>query len=163
MASRREGNRELGRPGLLEAPHAVFPELEIKAAPHMDTVNRLLEGIEPEQLEEALRERIRSLPRRHKSQGLLVRNRHVIAIDGTQKLSLDWCWAQEAQHWQLSRTAMNGRLWRWSASTTSAWPKSTSTMDPGLNSSGTNASRAHFPLSCATYRRTDVSATTALC
>ena len=100
MASRREGNRELGRPGLLEALRAVFPELEINAAPHMDTVNRLLEGIEPEQLEEALRERIRSLPRRHKSQGLLVRNHYVIAIDGTQKLSRDWCWAQEAQHWQ---------------------------------------------------------------
>ena len=88
------------RPGLLEAPHAVFPELEIKAAPHMDTVNRLLEGIEPEQLEEALRDRIRSLLRHHKLQGFLVRNHHVIAIDGTQKLSRDWCWAQEAQHWQ---------------------------------------------------------------
>ncbi len=63
-------------------------------------MNRPLEGIEPERLEEARRERIRCLPRHHKLQGFLVRKHHVLAIDGTQTLSRDWCRAEEAQHWQ---------------------------------------------------------------
>jgi hypothetical protein len=100
MASRREGNRELGRPGLWEALRAVFPELAEAGAPHADTVNRLLERIDPEQLEQALREQIRSLLRHRKLQSFLVRHHYVIAIDGQQKLGRDWCWAKEALHWR---------------------------------------------------------------
>ena len=77
MASRREGNRELGRPGLWEALRAVFPELAEAVVPHADTVNRLLARIEPEQLERALREQIRSLVRHRKLQGFLVRHHYV--------------------------------------------------------------------------------------
>ncbi len=100
MASRREGNRELGRPGLWEALRAVFPELAEAEAPHADTVNRLLERIDPEHLEQALREQICLLLRHRKLQNFLVRHHYVIAIDGQQKLGRDWCWASEALRWR---------------------------------------------------------------
>lgn len=100
MTSRRNANLELGRPGLWEALRAVFPELAEAEIPHADTVNRLLARIAPEGLEQALREHIRSLLRHRKLQGFLVRRHYVIAIDGQQKLSRNWCWAEEALHWR---------------------------------------------------------------
>lgn len=100
FSSRREGNRELSRPGLWEAVRAVFPDLDVENIPHADTVNRLLERIPPESLEEALRERVRSLIKNRKLQSFMVRKHYVIAIDGTQKLSRDWCWAPEALRWR---------------------------------------------------------------
>src|SRR5579875_2341057 len=61
LSSRREGNRELSRPALWEALRAVFPDLDVEDVPHLDTVNRLLERIPPESLEEALLGRVRAL------------------------------------------------------------------------------------------------------
>lgn len=100
FASRREGNRELSRPGLWEAMRAVFPDLDMPDTPHADTVNRLLARIPPESLEEALRDRIRSLIRHRKLQAFMVRRHYVIAIDGTQKLDRDRSWAPEALRWR---------------------------------------------------------------
>lgn len=51
-ASRREANRELSRPGVLEALRSVFPEID--SIPHMDTLERLLEDIPAERIEQVL-------------------------------------------------------------------------------------------------------------
>lgn len=92
--SRREGNRELSRPALWEALRTVFPDLN--SIPHADTLERLLERIPPESIEDALLERIRSLIRHRKLQALMVQKHYIIAIDGTQKLVRDQPWADEA-------------------------------------------------------------------
>jgi hypothetical protein len=100
LSSRREGNRELSRPGLWEALRAVFPDLDVTAVPHADTVNRLLERIPPEELEQVLLDRVRGLLRHRKLQALMVRRHYVIAIDGLQKVARDAPWAPEALRWR---------------------------------------------------------------
>ena len=100
FSSRREGNRELSRPGLWEALRAVFPDLDVQDIPHADTVNRLLERIAPEELERVLLSRVQSLLRHRKLQALMVRRHYVIAIDGLQKLTRDEPWAAEALRWR---------------------------------------------------------------
>lgn len=97
-ASRREANRELSRPAPWEALRTVFPELD--SIPHADTLERLLERIDPEAIEEALRDRIRSLLRHRKLWALLVERRYVIALDGTQTVTRHQPWAPEALRWR---------------------------------------------------------------
>jgi len=60
-----------------------FPELE--CCPHQDTLNRLLAGIEVDQIEEAHIDLIRQLIRKKKFLRFLIRNCYPIAFDGTQK------------------------------------------------------------------------------
>lgn len=91
--SRREANRELTRPTFWETFREVFPE--IGSIPHMDTVNRLLEKIPPEELEMVLLQTIRRLLRHGRLKTLMVGKQYIVAIDGTQKLSRDWLWAEE--------------------------------------------------------------------
>lgn len=50
--SRREANRELSRPGVLETLQSVFPEVD--STPHLDTLARLLEKIPADNLEDIL-------------------------------------------------------------------------------------------------------------
>ena len=52
FTSRREANRELSRPGILEALRSVFPGID--SVPHMDTLERLLEEIPAERIEDVL-------------------------------------------------------------------------------------------------------------
>ena len=52
MASRREANREMSRPMFLATLKELFPELD--SLPHADTLNRVLEKLEVERLEQAL-------------------------------------------------------------------------------------------------------------
>lgn len=98
MASRREANRELSRPGLWEALGVAFPELD--SIPHADTLARVLERIEPEAIEEVLMARMRALLRRRKLQALMVEQGYVIAFDGTQLWKRTTPFAPEALHAQ---------------------------------------------------------------
>ncbi|HZC02528.1 MAG TPA: transposase family protein [Gammaproteobacteria bacterium] len=84
MASRREANRELSRPGFLDTLQGLFPELE--SLPHADTLNRLLSQIEVSQLEHAHVALLRRLIRNKKFRRYLISQCYPVAIDGTQKL-----------------------------------------------------------------------------
>jgi len=85
MGSRREANRELSRPAFLETLKELFPELE--SLPHGDTLNRLLERIDLNELEQAHLDLLRRLMRNKKFRRFLVNKCYPIAIDGTQKLA----------------------------------------------------------------------------
>ncbi len=82
-ASRREANRELSGPMLLEHLRQIFPELE--QIPHQDTLNRILSNIEVEQLQKAHLDMIRRLVRNKKFGRWLIDGCYPVAIDGTQK------------------------------------------------------------------------------
>lgn len=84
MASRREANREMTGPQLVENLRLYFPEIE--QLPHQDTLHRVLANTEPGQLEEALTEWIAQLIRNKKFARYLVEKCYPIAMDGTQKL-----------------------------------------------------------------------------
>jgi hypothetical protein len=82
-SSRREANRELSGPVLLEHLRSLFPEMN--KIPHQDTLNRVLSGIDVEDLQQGHLEMIRRLIRNKKLDRWLVAGCYPIAIDGTQK------------------------------------------------------------------------------
>lgn len=92
--SRREANRELSSPAILEALRTIFPEVD--ATPHLDTLARLLERIPADQIENVLGTTVRKLLRKKKLQALLVEKHYVVAIDGTQKFARTVPFAPEA-------------------------------------------------------------------
>lgn len=102
MASRRMANQELSRPGLWEALNEAFPDLD--SIPHADTLERLLERIEPGDLEDALIDRIRTLLRRQKLRALMVEKNYVIAFDGTQLWARTRPFAAQSLHFQHGET-----------------------------------------------------------
>ncbi len=83
-ASRREANRELTGPVLLEHLQQLFPEL--KKVPHQDTVNRVLSKIDVEKIQELHLQMIRRLVRNKKFDRFLINGCYPVAMDGTQKL-----------------------------------------------------------------------------
>jgi hypothetical protein len=83
MASRREANRTMTRPAFRESLAAIFPDL--KNLPHHDTLDRILNRIDVNQLEETHIELVRKLIRQKKFWRYLIDNTYPIAIDGTQK------------------------------------------------------------------------------
>jgi len=93
MSSRREANREMSRPILLENLKAMFPELE--TLPHADTLERLLERIEVTQIQDCMIELLKDLIRRKKFKNYLHNKHYLIAIDGTQKICRGYKWASE--------------------------------------------------------------------
>jgi hypothetical protein len=84
LKSRREMNRELTRPMIFENLQKLFPELE--SIPHADTIARLLERININDIEKAHIALINKLIRNKKFKRLLISGCLPIAIDGTQKL-----------------------------------------------------------------------------
>jgi hypothetical protein len=98
LASRREANRELTRPQFEENLRTLFPELESLA--HHDTLKRLLDRIDVEQIQEAHLDLIRGLFRNKKFRHYLVDRRYLIAIDGTQKHAWRHCFSDEALQYQ---------------------------------------------------------------
>ena len=92
--SRRQGNRELSRPEFLACLRTVFPELA--TTPHTDTVERLLQRIPVEDIEAALQAAVGALLRSGKLRALLVQDGWVVALDGSQKLTRSWEWAEQA-------------------------------------------------------------------
>lgn len=101
--SRREGNRELTRPIFWDLIQEVFPEVD--SIPHLDTVNRFLESVDPAELEQILLQTVKRLLRSGRLVALLVEKHYVIAVDGTQKLSRNWIWAEQALHRHHGETA----------------------------------------------------------
>ena len=92
-SSRREAGREMSRPVFFENLKQLFPELE--SLPHQDTLCRLLEKIEVDEIETAHINLLRRLIRNKKFVHSLVNKRYLIAIDGTQKVTLGECWGEE--------------------------------------------------------------------
>lgn len=92
-SSRREAGREMSRPVFFETLKQLFPELE--SLPHQDTLCRLLERIEVEEIETAQINLLRRLIRNKKFVHYLVKKRYLIAIDGTQKFTSEECWGEE--------------------------------------------------------------------
>jgi hypothetical protein len=93
VTSRRQANRELTRPLFWDLFQEVFPEVD--SIPHADTVNRLLERIDPSELEQTLLQTVKQLLRSGRLDALMVEKQYVIVIDGTQKFVRDWSWAPE--------------------------------------------------------------------
>ena len=89
VGSRREANRSMTRIQF-ENLQTIFPELE--TMPHADTLARLLEVIEVEEIQECMVELVNDLIRSKKFRNYLVRKNYLIAIDGTQKLFRDYKW-----------------------------------------------------------------------
>lgn len=93
IGSRREANRIISEPIFKENLKALFPELE--TIPHADTLERLLETIDVETIEEALIHIIQKLMRGKKLRDFLVTKDYLIAIDGTRKMSRPYCWSDK--------------------------------------------------------------------
>ena len=101
MASRREANRELSGPVLLEHLRQYFPELE--KLPHQDTLHRLLAKIEVEKIQDLHLQMIRRLIRNKKFNRFLIKDHYPVAIDGTQKLVSQELLSPEWQERTLNR------------------------------------------------------------
>ena len=94
MASRREANREMTYPVFMENLKKFFPELYDDGLPHNDTLKRILDRIDVEDIEKSLMALVRSLIRKKKFFRYLVDKRYPIAIDGTQKCVRDVLWSE---------------------------------------------------------------------
>ena len=84
MSSRRQINREMSRPAFWTALKGLFPEL--KSIPHADTLARLLERIDPIELETAHLKLLNRYIRNKKFNKYLISRCYPMAVDGTQKL-----------------------------------------------------------------------------
>lgn len=99
MASRREANRELSAPVIKENLLFLFPDLE--DIPHHDTLMRLLDRIDVEQIQAAQVELVRSLMRKRTFQRYLIQGCYPIAVDGTQKFATTELWDTPYLHRQV--------------------------------------------------------------
>jgi len=93
MASRREATREMTRPMFMANLCRLFPELE--DLPHHDTLARLLERMDVDEIEQAHVDMIRHLIRSKKFQHYLIAGCYPVAIDGTQKFTRAQLWDVE--------------------------------------------------------------------
>lgn len=96
FTSRREAGKEMSRPMFFENLQALFPELE--TLPHQDTLFRLLERIEVEEIEEAHFRMFERLVRQKKFKNYLVNKRYLVAVDGTRKYTTGEQWTEEQLH-----------------------------------------------------------------
>jgi len=108
MSSRREANRQMTMPMFQENLRLMFPELE--SVPHQDTLNRLLSGIEVDQIEGTLVELVQRFIRNKKFYGYLISQHYPIAVDGSQKLVRDWCGAEQWLERQVQSTEEDGTV-----------------------------------------------------
>jgi hypothetical protein len=102
FASRREAGREMSRPTFYENLRLCFPELE--SLPHQDTLGRLLERIEVEDMEYAHIKLLKRLIRNKKFCHHLVKKQYLVAIDGTQKFTCDTSMSEKSQHRKVKGT-----------------------------------------------------------
>ena len=103
MSSRREANEEMTRPMFVKNLELLFPELI--DLPHADTLMRLLERIDVDEIERAQLDMVNSLIRKKKFNRYLIAGRYPIAIDGTQKFARNYIWSEEC----LERTIKKGK------------------------------------------------------
>ncbi len=90
MTSRRKTNEEMTTPQLLKNLQSVFPELT--DMPHQDTLCRLLEKMDVDNIETIYIDMLRHLTRKKKFKNLLREKRYLVAVDGTQKYVMNECW-----------------------------------------------------------------------
>jgi hypothetical protein len=98
IPSRRAANREIGGSRLSEMMSEFVPEF--KSMPHADTLERLLENINTDELEAKYESFIKGFIASPQFSELNP-GRFLIAIDGTMKFTRSWCWDSSA----LSRNA----------------------------------------------------------
>jgi hypothetical protein len=108
MASRREANRQMSMPMFREQLRLLCPELD--TVPHQDTLNRVLAGIDVDQIEETLLALVARFIRQKKFARYVIANAYPIAIDGTQKLVRDWCWDAQCLERHVSAAASEGAV-----------------------------------------------------
>ena len=106
MSSRREANRQMTMPMFQENLRLMLPELD--SVPHQDTLNRLLSGIEVDEIEETLVELVQRFIRNKKFYGYLISHCYPIAVDGSQKLVRDLCGAEQWLERQVQCTEQDG-------------------------------------------------------
>lgn len=94
IGSRRNANKEMTKPIFWENVKSMFPEIE--SLPHADTLARLLEKIEVEQIQDCLVELLQDLIRRKKFRKHLINRRYLVAVDGSQKFCRDYQWEPKA-------------------------------------------------------------------
>ncbi|KOR29463.1 hypothetical protein TI05_15160, partial [Achromatium sp. WMS3] len=68
----------------------MFPELE--NLPHFDTLNRILEKIDPNEIEKTHLHILKKFIRNKKFKRFLINNCYPVAVDGTQKFTRDGQW-----------------------------------------------------------------------
>jgi len=90
MSSRRQANREMTRPVFEANLRQLFPDLD--QLPHQDTLARLLERIDVNEIEQAHLDLVRHLIRKKTFRRYLIGGCYPIAIDGTQKFTRAECW-----------------------------------------------------------------------
>ena len=93
MSSLRDANKEMSTAIFFENMNAMFPDFE--TMPHADTLSRLLERINVEEIEESLLELFEQLIKKKKFKNYLINKSYVIAIDGTQKFVRTEKWSEE--------------------------------------------------------------------
>jgi hypothetical protein len=91
--SRRDANKKMSKPIFWDNVKAMFPELE--SLPHADTLARLLERIDVEEIQNCLVELLQYLMRRKKFKNHLINKRYLIAVDGSQKFFRNYHWQPE--------------------------------------------------------------------
>jgi len=101
--SRREANRTLTRPMVVENLKLLFPDLE--TIPHRDTVYRLLERIDVNEIGAAQLELVQRFIRNKKFRRFLIANCYLIAIDGSQKLARNVQWSEETLQREVNRSS----------------------------------------------------------
>jgi hypothetical protein len=94
VGSRRNMNKKMTKPILYENLSTIFPELE--SIPHADTLARLLEKIEVDEIQNCLVQLLKDLMRKKKFKNYLTNNKYLIAVDGSQKFFKNYQWAPEA-------------------------------------------------------------------
>ena len=108
MSSRRQANRQMTLPQFQENLRLLFPQLE--SLPHQDTLNRLLAGIEVNQLEGVLVELIQHFIRQKKFYRYLIAHCFPIAIDGTQKMVREVLWSEHCLERQRQSKSAEGSV-----------------------------------------------------
>jgi hypothetical protein len=93
MSSLRNANKEISSAIFFENMKAIFPEFE--TMPHADTLGRLLETIDVNEIEKSMLDLFEHLATNKKFRNNLINKRYVIAIDGTQKFKRDEKWSKE--------------------------------------------------------------------
>ena len=91
-SSRRQANSHITHPMIELNLRRLFPELE--SMPHADTLFRLLQRIDVNDIEQAQIELVRQLIRKKKFAPFRANNAYPVAIDGTQKLVGSELWSE---------------------------------------------------------------------
>jgi len=100
IPSRRKANEMITKPIVWQNLRAAIPEFE--TMPHSDTLKRLLERIDCEEIQNSYESLLKSLIRKKKFINLLRNKKYVVAVDGSQKFYRDYQWQKEALQRRVS-------------------------------------------------------------